>query len=610
MLSPGQIVSLYHERVQSHGPAFTRMREIRDAYNGDVFVPLPSKITKSSVPNLVAQGLDQSAMRVSSVLYDLRFYPDRPGFKVHEENARKKRLAAFGWLEQNNVALKQRRRARWLLGYGCAPVLIRPSYTTMIPRWQIRDPLSTYPSATDDPDDITPPDCIFASNRTARYLTDKYPTQFTSIRRRKDSSPDERFATLEYVSREQITCVLLSSVPLDLNGEAPTIHPAMFHDSAFTGTEPYMELENIDNRTDICPAVVPGRITLDRETGAYDGIVGMYQTMAMLFALETEAVAQGVWPDQWLIARPNENAEIITVADGRSGIIGKVTGGQIDTVVNAPGYMTNQTIDRLERYQRTTAGIPPEYGGESGSNIRTGRRGQDILSAAVDFPIQEAQALFERSAEEEIKRAIATQRAYYGNVPQSYYVSWPRARGQIDYTPNVLFESDRVTAKYAYPGTDINNLTVITGQKLGLGVMSQRTAMEIDPQIEDVEAELDRITGEGLRRALMASIEQQAAQGAIPPNDLARIYTLVETNQLDLADAVTRAQEEAQERQSSTVEPAAPGSPETQPGLAQPGMGAEAGAIPAPQPGLEGLRAALSALRPAQTAIRMGGQPA
>lgn len=586
------------------------MREIRDAYNGDVFVPLPSKVAKSSVPNLVAQGLDQSAMRVSSVLYDLRFYPDRPGFKTHEETARRRRLAAFGWLEQNNLALKQRRRARWLLGYGCAPVLIRPSYSTMVPRWQIRDPLSTYPGRTDDPDEIVPPDCIFASYRSARYLAEKYSVQYTSIRRRRNESRDARYMTIEYVDASQITCVLISNLPLSTDGDVPVVPATFMSDNSYTGREPYMLLENIKNRTGLCPAIVPGRITLDRETGAYDGIVGMYQTMAMLFALETEAVAQGVWPDQWLIARPNENAQIITVADGRSGVIGEITGGAIETIVNAPGYMTTQTIDRLERYQRTTAGIPPEYGGESGSNIRTGRRGQDILSAAVDFPIQEAQALFERSAEEEIKRAIATQKAYYGDMPQSFYVSWDKASGQIDYTPNTLFTSDRVTAKFAYPGTDINNLTVITGQKLGLGQMSLRTAMEVDPQIEDVEVELDRIEGEAIKRAIRNGFEEQVVAGAVPIADAAWIEIQVETNRMTLAEAITAAQERAQERQSSTVDPALPGSPETQPGLAQPGMGAEAGAIPAPTPGIEGLRAALSALRPAQTAIRMGGQPA
>ena len=49
---------------------------------------------------------------------------------------------------------------------------------------------------------------------------------------------------------------------------------------------------------------------------------------------------------------------------------------------------------------------------------------------------------------------------------------------------------------------------------------------------------------------------------------------------MDLAEAVTKAQEEAQERQAQQVEATAP---EAMPGLAQPGMGAEAMAPP-PEP--------------------------
>ena len=52
---------------------------------------------------------------------------------------------------------------------------------------------------------------------------------------------------------------------------------------------------------------------------------------------------------------------------------------------------------------------------------------------------------------------------------------------------------------------------------------------------------------------------------------------LVRNDQFELAEAVGKAQEEAQERQAMPVEPTAP---EAQPGLAQPGMGAEAGGGP------------------------------
>lgn len=118
----------------------------------------------------------------------------------------------------------------------------------------------------------------------------------------------------------------------------------------------------------------------------------------------------------------------------------------------------------------------------------------------------------------------------------------------------------------------------------------------MDPLVDDVEEEHDRIIGESLEAAVLSSLQQQAAAGAIPPSDLARIMQLVLSNQVELADAIAQVHEEAQARQATTVEPAAPGSPEAQPGLAQPGAGAEAGTI-GPTANEQGLSALLSALR-------------
>ena len=89
----------------------------------------------------------------------------------------------------------------------------------------------------------------------------------------------------------------------------------------------------------------------------------------------------------------------------------------------------------------------------------------------------------------------------------------------------------------------------------------------------------------------MSGLQQQAAQGALPPSDLARIMELVKNAQADLAEAVTRVQREAQERQAEQVEP---GAPEAQPGIAQPGAGAAAGGgAPAGPPDLRALLGAL-----------------
>ena len=71
------------------------------------------------------------------------------------------------------------------------------------------------------------------------------------------------------------------------------------------------------------------------------------------------------------------------------------------------------------------------------------RRGDSILSAVVDFPIQEAQTLLAKSLEAENRIAVAIDKAYYGNDRKSFYVNWRGAPGMLDYVPNKIFTTDQ-----------------------------------------------------------------------------------------------------------------------------------------------------------------------
>ena len=68
-----EIVGLLRQRESKTEPAMARMRAIRDAYNGDVVVPLPEldENEQVAVANLLCQGLDQTAMRIASVMPDV-----------------------------------------------------------------------------------------------------------------------------------------------------------------------------------------------------------------------------------------------------------------------------------------------------------------------------------------------------------------------------------------------------------------------------------------------------------------------------------------------------------------------------------------------------------
>ena len=581
MKLPEEIIGLLRERESALEPGFARMRRVRAAYDGDIVVPLPEldQHEQVSVANLLAQGLDQTAMRVASVLPDVVMPPARDDVKVAEKRARTRRRAVLGWWQHNRMDIKLSKRARHLLGYASSPVSLRFDPRTGVPEWMVRDPLTTFPSPLFGPDDLEPYDTIFTYERSFDWVRDRWPDAAEKIRHSETVGSD-LFQLVEYC--DPVETVLLA---VGRSEEQSSWNRDASYDP------PVAELERTVNRAGVCPVVIAGRVNLGQPAGQFDQMLGMYQMQAKLMALEVLAVQKGIFPDTWLVARPGETPQIVNTANGLTGEVGVLKGGELkDSTVN-PGFMTNPTIDRLERNQRVTAGIPSEFGGESGSNIRTGRRGEAVMSAVVDFPVQEAQRMIAASMEVENKRAIALMKAYAGNKTVSFYVSVKGAKGTVEYTPNKDFDTDDNRVVFSHPGSDLNDLVIGAGQRIGMGTMSKRSFMAIDPMVEDAEFEHDAVVAEGLEQALLASIQTQASQGQIPPGDLARIAELVRSDRAELAAAVQKVQEEAQERQASE---APPGSPDLMPGIAQPGAGAEAqpaGGAEAGPPSLQSLLA-------------------
>ena len=587
MKSVDEIVAIYGARSQATDQIKSRMRTLRDYYNGDVIVPLPeiNSDEKSAVANLLAQGLDQTAMRIASTRPDIYCPPLDPARKRSRDNSDIKRKALFGWWENSRMDLQMAKRARYLIGYSNTVTQLRWNDATGCPEWHLRDPLTAYPATLLGVDDMRPRDCIFGYERPLGWLHNNYPDVGRVFQSDSDAGPDTAIELIEYVSADETVLIAMRG----------PVNTGLFATSVYGADDNLVvELERVPNRLGQTPVVIAQRISLDSAQGQFDGILGMYQMQARLMALEVIAVQKGVFPDTWLVGRAGETPQIVNPADGLTGDVGVIRGGDLRDMQMQPGYMTNPAIDRLERAQRLTAGIPPEFGGESSTNIRTGRRGDSVLSAAVDFPVQEAQRILARSLQEENKLAIDMAKRYAGNKGKTFYVTTKNAKGPVEYTPNVNFDSTENVVTYSQAGADVNNLVIGGGQRVGMGTMSKRSFMSIDPLVEDPEFEHDSVIAESLEEALLTSIQQQAVEGAIPPADLARIMDLVANNELELAKAVERVQKEAQERQAKQVDAAAP---EAQPGLAMPVMGAEARSVAAP-PGQAGgeLGALLGAL--------------
>jgi hypothetical protein len=573
-----EIVSLYNARQEAQGPVLRKMREVRDLANGDTIIPLSEldRNARTNVANLLVQGLDQTSMRISSVMPTPYFPPIKPGNNDSQELARLRKKIVLSYWDHNKLNIKQRRRARHFLAYSSAPVFLQPDFKKLQPTWSVRNPLDTFPAPMEDPDALVPDNCIFTYTKTAKWLIDNYGDIVIGKLRMGRVTFDTKYTLLQYVDdNELVVCVIGS--PLT-EGMTP---------SERAGLET-VELERIPNRTGMPMVVIPQRISLDQPRGQYDGVLGMYFTRARLQALTEIAIERGIFPDEYLVARAGENPEIIQMADGKTGQLGVVKGGDIQQLQTNPGYKTDTALDRLERQERLEGAIPAEFGGESGTNIRTGRRGENVLSATVDFRVQEAQSVFEQSLFEEDKIAIAIEKAYWGNQKKSFFLSGRATGGMTNYVPNKVFETDFHYVTYPSSGSDVNGLIVGLGQRLGTGLMSKESAREADPLITDPELEKDRITAESMEAALLSSIQAQAADpnGPYQPEDLAYLTMLTVEKNVPLYEAVQMTQRRAQERQAAM---APQGAPETMPGLAMPGMGAEMQPAPAGPPSIQDL---------------------
>lgn len=314
MLAADDIVGLWKERQKAQSPLFARMRKVRDQYNASWVTPLDEidREVQVSVANLLLQGIDQLARRVSSILPTPDYHPVRPGVEADEKRARIRTMATVGWWEANRMGLKLRTRARHLLAYATTGVIVLPSFRGLRgasnggPRWRVLDPLNTFPSPRNELDAIVPDDVIARVQHPVSWLAAEHPEALRYVSR--DASPDTLLDVLLYASAEQISLVLVGQSRSSTGAAVP--HGVM--------------LENVPNRAGRPLAVVPNLLGLDMPRTSYESMVGLARQRARLDALTLLAIERGIYPEVWLVANPNEVPKIEEEADGPLGIIGRV----------------------------------------------------------------------------------------------------------------------------------------------------------------------------------------------------------------------------------------------------------------------------------------------
>lgn len=591
MIEVEQVVSLYYQRRMKRQPMMDKRLKVLEQYNGETIVDMPEldQTKKPAVANLLGIGLDQFAGRIGSVLPDIDYPSLRPGFKDWDTKARQSRLANLGWWKMNRMDLMEYKRARYLLAFASAPVSIHPVSTSKsdqrkIPFWRIRSPMNTFPAVCTDELDCEPTDYIVAHEYPLSWLQERYPDQTRVLYKGRQSqvNRDMKFEVLEYNDADETVLVACGATKDDRQSGDWQDHDA--------GSAASVLLMRTPNKAEICNMVVPGRIVLDKPIGAFDGMLHLYSGQARMAAYEENSIFRSIFGEQWVQSHPNAptKPKIVRDADGKQGVIGIIENGVIQSLNIQPGQQVPTAIDRLERAARLAGGIPAELGGEAASNIRTGRRGAQVMGDAIDNPLQEAQLVMASAKNAENMRAVRTMTAFHGKQISMYVI--PRD-GKIQsipgnpatYKPNDVFVSDYSEATYPFLGSDKSSIPIIIGQSIGTGEMSLQTGRELDPNIKDPVVEAGRVISEGLEKALLGGIEQQLAGGTLDPIVAAKIEQALRSDpNAHFADIYVKVHEAMQKEQAAAQQAQPPGGPGGPPGQTPPAPGAMPGATVPP----------------------------
>jgi hypothetical protein len=614
-MSPEDIVALFRQRQAEMHPLRRAALDIRAVANGDfdtLALPMPELDgveDRMSVANLLIEGLDGAAQRDASTFPEITSLALKRGQDQSERYAKIRRRAALGWIEMNKLPVRMGRRARHLARVRDVAGDAAPDRKRGIPRWQILDPLATYPGATVDPEDVEVPDGIVAYQRSLTWLLRNYPEKIADLHVGKKANGSDLFDVLEYVDDEQITLLVVGRQrdPAPSGAGRTTgwysgvgKRVTAFESTAGTyGASEIVVLEQLPNRAGRCTMVMPTRVTLDQPVGQYDTMLGKFYWQARLSSLELIAIERGIFPSEWVVYPAGGEGKIITMADGRKGVVGEIEGGDYKITNVNPGYKTTEAIDRFERAMRHDGKIPAEMGGESPTNIRTDRRGISVFGNAVDFDRMEIQRIFETSLDAELSIATDVDRGYFGSKQKSFFVNWRGAQGPVDYTPSKHFEPGSTAAGPLLGRRRRRRKSRSCERAEGRRRHDEPPHRDgAGPEPARAVEELERIESEQVRRAAIAGYQAQVERGEVPAIDAFRVAELREEG-MDIWDAIRQADQEARERQAAEAPPTAP---EAQPGLAMPGMGAEAqpqAAAPAP-PTLESLL----------SSVKLPGRPA
>lgn len=603
------------QRRLADSPLMRQMIDVTNRYEGATVIPLGDvegePEMQAPIPNLVADVIETTAMRSASTTPTI-FVPslDPLSPRANERAANRRGMLYAAWDHSSMIETILPRSYRHLYGYGTHCMIGVPDFEAGRSRIEVADPLTCYPEHRSPEDTREPANMGRIFGRSTDWLLARYPEcaelfedASKAIGRRSHNAHKAVYDTLwdvvEWVDEDFITIGLLG--PRELN-------TSVFTNDLFPAGALGKHLRTWENRAGRPPIAAGRRITLRAIEGQVTKLTGLVDMMGKLMALDVLAAEKAVFADM-VVLDSNGTPQLLNASgkwnDGRTGEANLVKGSSVQLLQGSPGPLTHPVADRLEGYFRQSGGLSQMSVGQNTNGLRTGNALEQMGAISLDPRMIEGQRLMSRSLKVMNEGVAAIEKGYFTNKKQVFFSGWPGEFGHAKYTPGKDIDSLENAVTYAYPGADVNQLTVAIGQAVGADLLSKKTGRSKHPMVGNPEAEEREITAQKIIDAGLGGLLTQANGGEIPLIDVMAIAKGYQKHG-DLAKAVEDADEAARARQAT---PAPAEDPLSQPGLASPGMGAESmvepgASIPGPASASQDFQALMNAMSaPASAAV-------
>ena len=535
---------------------------LKQVYQDDWAMVWPDGSTERvdpAVPNMVRIAIRDRANAIAATPPQLRCRPEGEGDDAREKANKLERITS-SWVEMNH--LRGHTTQMWAMDYmgtglvACkvlpdfsAPLKKRfPVFTRMDPAFAYPDPIFTAGPFVDS--------FIYAYEDYRRTIEAHYNIELDWARSRdlKEASM-EKVRVIEYYdgTNAQVVVESLNSNP--------------------RGGKPKAMIINEAHGLSHCPVVVKAAANLDGTySGEFSSGLGVLQYWDKLMRMVMDDAIKKVYPERiaYNVQNPEDYGPDATIAlespDGRYEYVQSP---------NQP-FSNFQIMREVSGSVRTSFLLPVSRSGDpnesiisaAGVSATQGQFTEDIRGIQRDGLGPLIEAGMELALEGEVVWS-----------PDATKSIWSTTGGETYIPRKDIGGYRKVMLRYGpMSGLDEINQGVMVLQQLGGGIISQEDAMELSPFTEDPQRTKKRKLLESMEAALIAGLQQQAAQGTISPYHLAIISQALESDEVTLSEAIAVLvpQQLPAPTGSPAAPPTAPGAPPQAPGIA--------GAAVGPQP--------------------------